>query len=328
MRFSTLFSFLFSLGLAGFAFGASATTIGVSPSATETEVLVGESVEQTIVLVRSGNTEEMRFTIQISEGEDFIDLLGQEEVVIPMGATNAPFTFAVHGRDLPAGDKTGKIAFISDAPIGEQGGNLVQAAVGINVTAHIVDALTQDKTVDASVQCDVLSDIALSNMRLERKKLGTEYALAASWDMTNNGSLPISSILYEVSVFNGNALISSGREAVDGVLEAGQTKTLQATKTLPRLSPGTYRAEVKMGDQTISGQMVVEPTLWQSVLEQTSLILVALSGLLTALFAVLFYRARMSLVSTLRTLHAKRKKAAAERKARKVATKKPRKSAG
>lgn len=321
MRHVFLFLF-FCGGLLGYVAPSNAAGIGVSPSSVSTEILVGDIVEQTLSLSRYGNSEEMRFLVQVSEGEDFIDLLGQNEVVIPFGASQISFTFAINAQNLGAGEKIGSIRFLSDTPTQDgNSGNLVQTGLEVKVTASVVDAYTVDETVDAQQNCSILSEIAVSNMRLNYTRSGGDDTLDIAWDMQNIGSVPVKSVTYDMNIFRDGILISSGREVTGGVFEAGQTISQSISRSFSTLLPGLYRVELKWGDKTETVQITVEPTFWQMMWDQVSVIGVAVGGLLAAIFAFLFVKTKLSLYAAVMALgRMKRRVAAAAKRGSKKIT--------
>ena len=309
---SRVFLFLlFSGCLFGHAVPSNAAGIGVSPSSINTEILAGDKVEQTLSLSRFGNSEEMRFLVQVSEGNDFIDLLGQEEVIIPFGASQISFTFAINAQNLGVGEKIGNIQFLSDMQMQDgNSGNLVQTGLEVKVKASIVNAYAVDETVDAQQNCSILSEIAVSNMRLSYARGGGGDTLDLTWDMQNIGSVSMKSVAYETNIFRDGVLISSSREVAGGVFEAGQTISQIKSQHFSSLLPGLYRVELKWGDKTQTVQITVEPTLWQAIWDQVSIISVAVGGLLAAVFAFLFIKTKLSLYATVRALGKMKRKVA------------------
>ncbi|GEM_PF-5738753 len=310
-RYVFLFLFLCG-GLLGYTAPSNAAGIGVSPSFINTEILAGDKVEQTLSLSRYGNSEEMRFSVQVLEGEDFIDLLGQDEVVIPFGASQISFTFAINAQNLWVGDKTGSIRFLSDTQTQDgNSGNLVQTGLEVKVTASVVNAYTIDETVDAQQNCSILSEISVSNMRLSYTRSGEDDALDIAWDMQNIGSVPVKSVAYEINIFRDGVLISSGREIAGGVFEAGQTVSQTKSQHFSSLFPGLYRVELKWGEKTETVQITVEPTFWQKLWDQVSVIGVIIGGLLAAAFALLFIKTKLSLYAAAIALGKMKRKVAA-----------------
>jgi len=242
---------LFLLATSIFLFGFAHTTlaVGISPVRVLSVLESNTSEERIFYLSRSDASTEEHYTIEASG--DFIDLQGETEMVMPVGAQVVPYTFRVNARGLKIGSYTGKIIFspISVNPI--EGASVTFL---IRVQGDVILNVVEDVLVPVSQFGRDVTHVRVQNIFVEQ----VDKEMNVSFQLRNISDAPITAVSYVVELIeaSGRSVASQNGLHTDPLI-AGDIITKQTQFLLPEVGSYTVRisADTAEQDPSVSDQI-------------------------------------------------------------------------
>ncbi|HLD17885.1 MAG TPA: hypothetical protein VJB99_02300 [Patescibacteria group bacterium] len=234
-----------------------ANSIGISPGTLSVQVLEGENSEQKFLLSRTETAEEYRFTVSVREGAEYLDLKGQQELVIPTGQRIAHFPFLIKATNLDFGDYEAVVEFTLESKATGESVAINHRLAGKVFFSVVGESFFLAQPIDVSLTPEVGNEVVVSPVFITRA-VGRSKVLVANWSLKNTGDRSLHNVLFLFSITQNGLLIYSNRGLVSETIDAGQSVSVERLfESKKGLSPGIYKVLVSSGPSSQSAEIVL-----------------------------------------------------------------------